>query len=338
MMLHSIKDIVEAKLVSPERAAALEEVASRYAVSISEDVARLIEAPDDPIARQFIPSELELITTKEERADPIGDRAHEPVAGIVHRHRNRVLFKPVHVCPVYCRFCFRREMVGPGKEPALTREEFDAAFAYVAARPKISEIIVTGGDPFILSPRRVGEISARAAAIPHIGKLRWHTRVPVVEPARVTDEFVSAIKLKTGITRVAIHANHPRELTAAARAACRKMRGAGIKLLSQSVLLKGVNDSIETLEELIRAFLETGVTPYYIHHPDLAPGTSHFRLSIEEGQSLMRELHARIRTAPDYMLDIPGGYGKVSLLSDAVVADGGHWRVRDPHGVWHAYL
>ena len=315
-------------------------VVQRYAMAITPAMAALIDPrdPGDAVARQFIPSELELITSAHERADPIGDKAHEPVPGIVHRYRDRVLFKPVHVCPVYCRFCFRREMVGPGKEPALSSAEIDNAFAYVSARPEISEIIVTGGDPFILSARRAGKISSRAAAIPHIGKLRWHTRVPVVEPSRVTGEFVNSIKLNGGQTRVAIHANHPRELTDAARAACRKMLDAGIGLLSQSVLLKGVNDSIETLEQLIRAFLDTGVAPYYIHHPDLAPGTSHFRMSIEEGQGLMRELHARIHPAPDYMLDIPGGYGKVSLLSDAIVKEGDRWRARDPSGAWHDYL
>ncbi len=314
-------------------------VAARYAVAISPDMEALIDPrdPHDPIARQFVPSELELLTTRHERADPIGDRAHEPVPGIVHRYKNRVLFKPVHICPVYCRFCFRREMVGPGKEPALTQAQFDAAFAYVAAHPEIREIIVTGGDPLILSPRRAREIAARACAIAHIEKLRWHTRVPVVEPARITDALVSAIRLPRGQTRAAIHANHPREFTQAARAACRKMREAGIELLSQSVLLKGVNDNIETLLDLMHAFRGTGIAPYYIHHPDLAPGTSHFRNSIEKGQALMRELQTRITPAPDYMLDIPGGYGKIPLLSDAIIKDGNHWRVRDLAGQWHPY-
>jgi lysine 2,3-aminomutase len=253
-----------------------------------------------------------------------------------------VLFKPVHVCPVYCRFCFRREMVGPGKENALSPEAFDTAFNYVAAHPEIREIIVTGGDPFILAPRRAAEISARASAIPHVKILRWHTRVPVVEPARITGEFVTAIKLKSGETRVAIHANHPRELTDAARAACARLSHPGIVLLSQSVLLKGVNDNADTLEALMRAFVETRIKPYYLHHPDLAPGTSHFRMSIAEGQALMRELRARISPTPDYVLDIPGGFAKVSLMGDdveTITDESGtlSWRVRDPSGIWHDY-
>lgn len=337
MTLQSIKQLADAGLISEERVAALENVAAHYAVAISPDIAKLI-GENDAIARQFVPSELELVTTPHERADPIGDKAHEPVPGIVHRYKNRVLFKPVHACPVYCRFCFRREMVGPGKEAALSQAEIDAAFAYIAAHSEIEEVIVTGGDPFILSPRRAAEISARSSEIPHIKKLRWHTRVPVVEPSRVTDEFVSTIKLKSGETRVAIHANHPHELTDAVRAACHKLRDAGIELLSQSVLLKGVNDDIAILKELMRAFTETGIKLYYMHHPDLAPGTSHFRMSIEEGQALMRELYAKISPAPDYMLDIPGGFGKISLLSDAIVKNGVSWRVRDPQGIWHDYL
>ncbi|HEV2562503.1 MAG TPA: lysine-2,3-aminomutase-like protein [Rhizomicrobium sp.] len=318
---------------------AIAQVAARYAVAITPDMAALIDEtdPNDPIARQFVPSEAELITTPEELSDPIGDEKHSPVPGIVHRYPDRVLFKPVHVCPVYCRFCFRREMVGPGGEAALSPQAFDKAFAYVAAHPEIREIIVTGGDPFILTARRAAEISARASAILHIKTLRWHTRVPVVEPARITEEFVAAIKLKTGETRVAIHANHPRELTEAARAACARLSNAGIALLSQSVLLKGVNDNVDTLEVLMRAFVEIGIKPYYLHHPDLAPGTSHFRVSIAQGQALMRELRRRISPTPDYVLDIPGGFAKVSLMSDNVIELDDGWRVRDPSGVWHDY-
>ncbi len=323
---------------------AIAQVAARYAVAITPDMAALIDEtdPSDPIACQFVPSEAELVTTPDELADPIGDKKHEPVPGIVHRYRDRVLFKPVHVCPVYCRFCFRREMVGPGKESTLSPEAFDTAFNYVAAHPEISEIIVTGGDPFILTARRAAEISARATCIPHVKTLRWHTRVPVVEPARITDEFVEAIQLKTGETRVAIHANHPRELTDAARAACTKLSDAGFGLLSQSVLLRGVNDNADTLEALMRAFVGTGIKPYYLHHPDLAPGTSHFRMSIAEGQALMHELRARISPTPDYVLDIPGGFAKVSLMGNNVetITDRSgalSWRVRDPSGIWHDY-
>jgi lysine 2,3-aminomutase len=340
-VLRSPESLADAGLISPQRAALLAPVAARYAIAISETLARLIDSADprDPIARQFIPSEAELIATPEERADPIGDEAHSPVPGIVHRHKDRVLFKLVHACPVYCRFCFRREMVGPDGETALSPKAFEAALAYIESHPEIWEVILTGGDPFILNARRAGEVSARLAAIPHVKIIRWHTRVPVVEPAHITDEFVASLIVPGATTIVALHANHPRELTAEARAACARLIDAGIAMLSQSVLLRGVNDNVETLEALMRAFVEMRIKPYYLHHADLAPGTSHFRVPIEEGQRLMRDLRARVSgvCVPRYVLDIPGGYAKVPLaLSDVEKTDTGY-RLRDHTGRWHRY-
>jgi lysine 2,3-aminomutase len=341
MTLKSLDDLIEAGLIAPKHALALAPVAARYAVAVSDTVAKLIDRADplDPIARQFIPSEAELIATPEERADPIGDEAHSPVPGIVHRHRDRVLFKLVHACPVYCRFCFRREMVGPDGETALTRQAFEAALAYIESHPEIWEVILTGGDPFILNARRAGEVSARLAAIPHVKIIRWHTRVPVVDPVHVDDEFVASLIVPGAATIVALHANHPRELTAEARAASARLIDAGIPMLSQSVLLRGVNDRVETLEALMRAFVETRIKPYYLHHADLAPGTSHFRVPIEEGQRLMRDLRARISgvCVPHYVLDIPGGYAKAPLNSSDVEKTGTGYRLRDHAGRWHQY-
>ncbi len=319
---------------------------TKYAVAITPEMAALIDENDpcDPIARQFVPSSDELLVAPEERADPIGDAAHSPVPGIVHRHRDRVLFKPVLSCPVYCRFCFRREEVGPKDstkaKSALSPEAVAQAFDYIAAHREIREVIFTGGDPFILSPRRIAELSAALADIPHVKLLRWHTRVPVVEPSRVTDDLVAALLAPGAATYVALHANHPREFSPAARAAVARLVEAGIPLLSQSVLLKGVNAEIATLKALMRTFIENRIKPYYLHHPDLAPGTAHFRVSIEEGQALMRELRARVSglCVPDYVLDIPGGFAKVPLLSDNVVRqDDGRYRIRDHAGRWHVY-
>jgi lysine 2,3-aminomutase len=230
----------------------------------------------------------------------------------VHRYPDRVLLKLVHVCPVYCRFCFRREMVGPGKADALSAEAFADAAAYIRSRPEIWEVVLTGGDPLILSPRRIRNVVGVLASIPHVKILRWHTRVPVVEPDRVTQKLVQALKAAGKTTYVVLHANHPRELSDAARAACARLVDAGIPMLSQSVLLKGVNDEPETLAGLMRGLVETRVKPYYLHHPDLAPGTAHFRASIGHGQRLMRALRGRVSglCQPTYVLDIPGGHGK----------------------------
>jgi lysine 2,3-aminomutase len=332
---------VEAGLLPPERRAGIEPVAERYAIAVSPAMAALIDRsdPHDPIARQFVPDAAELAVLPEERRDPIGDLAHSPVEGIVHRYPDRVLLKTVHVCPVYCRFCFRREMVGPQGLGTLSPEAMDAAFAYIAAHPEIWEVILTGGDPLVLSPRRLDEIMGRLEAIDHVKIVRFHTRVPVVEPERVDEALIAALKAGRKTAYVALHANHPRELTAAARAACARLVDAGIVMVSQSVLLKGVNDDPDTLAALMRAFVETRIKPYYLHHPDLAPGTGHFRLTIAEGQALVAALRGRISglCQPTYILDIPGGHGKAVIGADAVREDSGGYTVLDFRGGEHAY-
>ena len=292
----------------------LEKVAARYAVAVTPDIAALIDRddPDDPIARQFIPSIEELTAGPGENADPIGDHSHSPAAGIVHRYPDRVLFKLVHVCAVYCRFCFRREMVGPGKATALSPSAYDGAIGYIRAHPEIWEVILTGGDPLMLSPRRLTEVMADLAGIDHVRIIRIHTRVPVADPARVSPEMIAALRVRGATTWVALHANHARELTGRARAACAAIVDAGIPMVSQSVLLRGVNDNAAELEALMRAFVECRIKPYYLHHGDLAPGTSHLRTTLTHGQALMRKLRGRVSglCQPEYVLDIPGGHGK----------------------------
>jgi lysine 2,3-aminomutase len=250
-----------------------------------------------------------------------------------------VLFKIVSACPVYCRFCFRRETVGPGKENALSPADFEAAMGYIAAHSEIREVILTGGDPFILSPRRIGQVSARLGAIAHIRILRWHTRVPLPDPERVSDGLVAALQEAGATPWIAIHANHPNEFGPDARRAIARLADAGVPLVSQSVLLKGINDNADTLAALMRTFVENRIKPYYLHHPDLAPGTSHFRGTIAEGLALMRQLRAHLSglEMPAYMLDIPSGFGKVPLESDHLEISPGGARVRDMRGVWHTY-
>ena len=337
---------LEAIAESAQIAQNIEQVARKYAVAVSPTLLALVDPadPNDPIARQFLPSLEELNILPEERTDPIGDHDHSPVPGIVHRHPDRVLFKVVAACPVYCRFCFRREMIGPssiknGKDNALSKDDFEAALAYIAGHPEIWEVILTGGDPFILSPRRIAEITQRLAAIAHVKIIRWHTRVPVVDPERVTDDLVAALHAPGATTWVAVHANHAREFSLPARTAIARLVDGGIGLVSQSVLLKGVNDTVETLAALMRAFAENRIKPYYLHHPDLARGTSHFRVGIEEGLALVSELRARLSglAMPTYMLDIPGGFGKVPLESANVEKTTTGHRIRDGRGQWHDY-
>ncbi|MGH1589206.1 lysine-2,3-aminomutase-like protein [Methylobacterium phyllosphaerae] len=340
-VLRSVDDLMAAGLVSGEEADGVSAVLARYAVSVTPDMAELIDPddPDDPIARQFVPRAEECTAAPEERADPIGDAAHAPVTGIVHRYPDRVLLKPLHVCPVYCRFCFRREMVGPDGLGILTDAELDTALAYIAQDPRIWEVVLTGGDPFALSPRRLGDIADRLASVAHVRVMRLHTRVPVVKPDLVSEALVRALGRFGRAVFVALHANHPREFTPSARAACARLVEAGIPMVSQSVLLRGVNDDAATLEALMRTFVENRIKPYYLHHGDLAPGTSHLRTGLREGQDLMRDLRGRLSglAQPTFVLDIPGGHGKVPVgpgyLRDT--ADGP--RVTDPNGRDHAY-
>ena len=335
--LRSASALVEAQLIKPERLVALKNVASRYAVAITPAVVDLIDSADprDPIALQFVPDEGELETHAEESADPIGDAAHSPVPGLVHRYPDRVLLKVVNACAVYCRFCFRREMVGPGRG-ALTGKSLAAALDYIAQAPKIWEVILTGGDPLVLPPRRLKDLMTRLTAIDHVKVVRLHTRIPVVAPEHVTPGLLRA--LRTGkATYMVLHANHPRELTEEARAACARVVDAGIPMLSQSVLLRGVNDDVETLGALMRALVECRIKPYYLHHADLAPGTAHLRTSIVEGQVLMRALRGRYSglCQPQYVLDIPGGHGKSPIGPIYLSADGS--QITDFKGARHVY-
>ena len=341
--LRSIDALIAQGLVAPDRRAALDAVAARYAVAVTPAMAGLIDSADpaDPIARQFIPDPAELVTLPQELADPIGDDVHSPVEGVVHRYPDRALLKLVHACPVYCRFCFRREMVGPGGD-ALTGDKLDAALAYLADHPEIWEVIMTGGDPFIMSARRVRDVARRLAAIPHIKVARWHTRVPIVDPDRITPDYAKALRVPGKASYIAIHANHPREFTAAACSALARLADAGHVLLSQSVLLKGVNADVETLSALMRAFVENRVKPYYLHHPDLAPGTARFRLSLEEGQFLVKSLRGHLSglCQPTYILDIPGGAGKIPVgpaFLSACETPGAEALAEDRHGDLHRY-
>ncbi len=333
--------LVEAGLITGARRDEAALVAQRYAIGVTPAVAGLIDRDDpaDPIALQFVPDLRELAVAPEERADPIGDLTHSPVEGIVHRYPDRVLLKAVHVCPVYCRFCFRREMVGPEGLGTLSPEAMERAIGYIADHAEIWEVILTGGDPLVLSARRLEEMMAQLSGIAHVKIVRFHTRVPVVEPERVDERLIAALKASGKTTYLALHANHPREFTEAARAAVGRLVDAGVVMLSQSVLLRGINDDPAVLAELMRGFVEMRVKPYYLHHPDLAPGTAHFRLSIAEGQALVKALRGRISglCQPTYVLDIPGGHGKAPIAAGNVRDEDGVCVVTDWRGGEHVY-
>lgn len=323
--LRSVAELVGAGLVPAEAGVALAAVAARYAIAVPPALAALITSGDaaDPIGRQFLPDPAELVAGADEWADPIGDAAHTPVKGIVHRYPDRVLLMPTLVCAVYCRFCFRRERVGPGGEDRLQDAELATALSYIRDRPAIREVVITGGDPLTLTPHRLGELIRALDALPNVRVIRLHTRVPVAAPERIDPGMVAALSCDTALF-VALHANHPRELTPAAIGAIRRLSGAGIAMIGQSVLLKGVNDDPVTLEALMRAFVEARIKPYYLHHLDPAPGTARFRTGIAHGQALMRQLRGRVSglCQPEYVLDITGGFGKSPIAPGYLSAQG----------------
>ena len=330
--LHTVDALARAGLIDPAGREAIDAVVRHYAVAITPAMRALIEHKDDEIGRQFIPDPAELVLAPEESADPIADDALSPIKGVVHRYPDRALLKPLLICPVYCRFCFRREHVGPDGG-LLGDAELAAAYDWFASHPAIREVILTGGDPLMLSPRRLGSIIRALAAIPHIELIRIHSRVPTADPLRVTDALADAMRIDKPLWFV-LHANHARELTTEARTALGLLSARGIPLLGQSVLLRGVNDSAEALEALFRAMLAARVKPYYLHQLDRAPGTARFHVPIEEGRRLLASLRGRVTGLawPTYVLDIPGGHGKTPIGPDYLAGD----TVQDAKGSLHA--
>lgn len=331
--------LIDHGLVDARARDAIERVAAQFAVAITPSILETIadHDPDGAIARQYVPSVAENTITADERADPIGDQRHAPIKGIVHRYPDRVLLNALQNCAVYCRFCFRREAVGP-QAKALDAGEVDAALAYISRHEAIWEVILSGGDPLMLPPAKLARIAGALTAIDHVKVLRLHTRVPAAAPERVTDDLIEALRVMTP-TYVAVHINHPDELTGAVRAACARLADAGIPLLGQTVLLRGINDRADILERLFRGLVELRIRPYYLHIADKARGTSHFRTGIAAGQQVMRELRGKVSglCQPTLVLDIPGGFGKVPVGPGYVEFSPEGCRVCDPNGNCHDY-
>lgn len=307
------KDVDRLPLADEEKDA-VAATSARYAFRAPASYTRLIDwsDPNDPIRNQVIPSANELHWRRDELADPIGDRAFSPVPRITHRYPDRVLLYPTYHCAVYCRHCFRKESLA---DQGFSRPELKQALAYIAAHPEIAEVIVTGGDPLLLPDRELAFLRNELDAVKHVRMVRFHTRIPVVLPSRITPGLVAAVK-GSKTTAVVTHFNHPNEITGQSEKACARLREAGFLLLNQTVLLKGINDDATTLRRLFTELLyRLGCKPYYLHHCDLTHGLEHFRTDIEHGRRIMRELRGTISglAMPDYILDIPGGFGKIPI-------------------------
>ncbi len=311
-----LEHLIANKIVTPSEK--MEQIADNFQIRISPLMQqRMGEEADDPIRAQFVPSEAEATILPEELDDPIGDERHSPVEGVVHRYPNRALLKVTQLCEVYCRFCFRKEMIG-NKGESLSRDELQNAYRYFSEHPELWEVILTGGDPLILSNQRLSSVLHSLAEIPHIKTIRIHTRIPFMNPDRIDETFLSlceTIMEQGTMIIMVLHANHIAEIGKEASDALLRLRRAGILLISQSVLLKGVNDSFEALKALFEGLLENGVKPYYLHQMDLARGTSHFVVEKEDAQSLIRQLRQKLSgiSVPHLIQEIPEGEGKVVL-------------------------
>tara|TARA_R110001592_G_scaffold29350_10_gene106645 strand:- start:14365 stop:15474 length:1110 start_codon:yes stop_codon:yes gene_type:complete len=342
--LRSVSDLVADNLISALHLADFEKLSAHYDIGISahiRDVLRGVSNPErDPVGRQYIPTLAELNVMPDEENDPIGDDLYSPVNGIVHRYPDRVLFKVTNVCAVYCRYCFRREMIGAGSDH-LSADDFDAGIDYIKAHSDIWEVILTGGDPLVLSPRRLQKIIAALGEIEHVQSIRIHTRVPIANPSKIDDTILSVLKSVDQGIHMVVHVNHPKEITEEVKAAILRLRGANCSIYAQSVLLKDVNDEADILERLFRALIAMHVKPYYLHHLDRAKGTSHFRVPLEKGQAIMKELQGRVSglCLPKYMIDIPGGHGKIPAYQDYVTFISPHlYGVEDYQGCEHLYF
>jgi lysine 2,3-aminomutase len=312
--LRTTDELLRAGLVPASQAAALRALEARYAIAIPAAFQSLIEHAADPIGLQTIPHPDEALTGPHELTDPTADAAMSPMPGLVHRYPDRVLIKPLLICPLYCRFCFRREQVGPDGG-LLTEAQLEAALHYVRGRPAIREVILTGGDPLMLSARRLSWLLRALDEIPHLEILRIHSRVPVAAPHLVSPALLDALDTAKPLY-LAVHANHAREFAPAAAAALRALSRAGLVLLGQSVLLRGVNDSEAALEDLFRAMLRNRVKPYYLHQLDAAPGTARFHVPEAEGLALLGALRGRVTglALPTYVREQPQGAGKRPVL------------------------
>lgn len=313
----------------------LDRVTERFPMRVNPYLLSLIGADDDPIGRQVIPSRDE-IEDDAVIADPLCEERQSPAPQVIHRYPHRVVLLVSDRCAVHCRFCMRKRRVGGGQVPLASLEK---GIAYIRGNSRINEVILSGGDPLMRSDQTLSRLLDSLKAISHIRLLRIHTRMPSVLPMRITEPLVERLSHCRPLY-VNVHFNHPAEITPEARAACARLADAGIPLGSQTVLLKGVNDDSDVLFRLFESLLEIRVRPYYLHQLDRVPGTAHFNVPIETGLSLMQSLRGRLSgmAMPQFMVDIPGGGGKVALTPDAVVHKSAEaWTIKNWQGIAFHY-
>jgi lysine 2,3-aminomutase len=311
--------------------ASLQSVASRYPVLLSDHYLSLIKEEGDAIWKQCMPDFRELDDLDQD-PDPLHEEQLSPIPGLIHRYPDRVVLLVSNRCAVYCRFCMRKRMVGSTEAP-MTTEQLQHALAYIAAHTSINDVILSGGDPLMLDDESLEQVLTGLRAIPHVSVIRIGTRIPVTLPGRITKKLCSLLKQFHPLY-INTHFNHPDEITAESRQACHLLADAGIVLGNQTVLLKGINDSVETMKTLVTGLLAMRIKPYYLHQMDLVRGTGHFRTSVQNGLEIIRGLRGHVSglAIPHYVIDLPGGKGKVALLPDDVTFDAKELTIRTASG------
>jgi lysine 2,3-aminomutase len=317
--LEQLQEILQ---LIPEEIEGIKQSKGRLALAVTPYFVSLMDPSNSncPIRRQAIPRIEECHLSKNDMVDPCGEDKNSPVAGLVHRYPDRVLLLVTDQCATYCRYCTRRRLVGSNERP-ITQVNFEEVLKYLKTHKKVRDVLLSGGDPLLLENERLEEILSRLRTIPHIELLRIGTRAPVTLPQRITVGLVRMLK-KYHPLMISIHFTHPKEITDAVRRACNELADAGIPLGSQTVLLKGINDKPYVMKKLVHELLKIRVRPYYIYQCDLAMGTEHFRTSVATGIQIIEKLrgHTTGYAIPTYVIDAPGGGGKIPVEPDYVIS------------------
>jgi lysine 2,3-aminomutase len=326
------KQLVDHNIISEDESESFSEINKIFDMRVPKIFLEHIKQDNHPLKKQFIPDSKELVFLPEELTDPIGDETFSPVEGLTHRYKNRVLLKPTYMCASYCRFCFRRYKVS-NSENNLTNENYIKCLEYIKNHEEIWEVILTGGDPLVLRDQQLGKIMNDLSEIEHVKIVRFHSRIPSVLPQRITPELIKTLKDSKKTIWFSAHINHADEFTAECKHALGVLTNSGIPVVMQSVLLKGVNDSFEALKALFETAVENNVRPYYLHYPDLAKGTHHFRMPLDDAQKLFATLRGKLSglCIPVFVLDIPGGLGKISAEKSRIWQHSdGSWQLDSP--------
>ena len=337
------KRLVRDTVDTPEKLAAaldvdlekMRKIHEEFPIRINPYYLSLIEEVGDPIWKQVVPDSRELIITGVE--DPLHEEEDSEVANVTHRYPDRVLFYVNYMCPIYCRFCTRKRKVGD--PDSIPDDNTERGLQYLREHPEVRDVIISGGDPLMLTDRKIDYVVGGLRAIDRIEIIRIGSRVPVTLPQRITPNLCAILK-KHHPFYINTHFNHPREITPETTKACGMLADAGIPLGNQAVLLKGVNDDPEVMVELMKKLLAIRVKPYYIYQADLVVGTDHFRTSIKKGLEIIAALRGHISGlgVPHYVVDAPGGGGKIALLPDPVVSfDDDEIRLRNYEGGVYSY-